>query len=102
MLCIEKRLDWEVEGVKVAMLYGYDCALEGWKYVEVLVGGVVPYGCALLKLYAGSMKNPFVGCLVAGHETGPRVDVGEDAGEDAVDPALLPTSYSARRHASEQ
>lgn len=52
----------------------------------------------MLKLYAGSMKNPFLDCLVAGHETGPRDDVGDEA----ADPALLPASYSARRQASEQ
>ncbi len=52
----------------------------------------------MLKLYAGSMKNPLVDFLVAGHEIGPRDDVGDEAAE----PALLPASYSARRQASEQ
>jgi hypothetical protein len=59
--------------------------------------GVVPYGLALLKLYAGSMKNPLLDCF-AGQEIGPRGEVGDEA----VDPALLLASYSARRQASEQ
>lgn len=57
----------------------------------------MPYGLALLKLYAGSMKNPL--CDLVGHDTGPRVEVGDEAGEPALD---VDTSYSARRHASEQ
>jgi hypothetical protein len=57
----------------------------------------VPYGCALLKLYAGSRQNPLFDCL-AGHDTEPR----EEVGEEAADPTLDATSYSARRQASEQ
>ncbi len=43
------------------------------------------------------MWKPLFDCL-AGHEMGPRRDVGEDAVELALDA----TSYSARRQASEQ
>jgi hypothetical protein len=50
----------------------------------------VPYGCALLKLYAGSRWNPFVADL-DGHERGPLDEVGDDAAEPALDEA---TSYS--------
>lgn len=57
----------------------------------------MPYGCALLKLYAGSMKKPFDGFFVD-QETGPRGDIGEEA----VEPGFDATSYSARRQASEQ
>jgi hypothetical protein len=53
VLCIEKRLDCELEGVKVGLATGDD--LDGWEKYEVLDEGVVPYGCALLKLYAGSI-----------------------------------------------
>jgi len=56
----------------------------------------VPYGWALLKLYAGSMKKPFD--RVAGQETVPRGDIGDEA----VEPALEACSYSAKRHPSEQ
>lgn len=58
----------------------------------------MPYGCALWKLYAGSMKKPLLGCLVADHDTGAREDVGDEAGE----PAVEAFSYSAKRQASEQ
>jgi len=50
----------------------------------------VPYGRALLKLYAGSRWNPFVADL-DGHERGPLCDVGDDAVDPAFDDA---TSYS--------
>jgi hypothetical protein len=58
----------------------------------------VPYGWALLKLYAGSRWKPLAADL-DGHERGPLDDAGEEAGEPAFDEA---TSYSARRQASEQ
>lgn len=61
--------------------------------------GVVPYGCALLKLYAGSMKKPLFDALVAGHESGPRRETGEEGAEPVFEAAF---SYSANRHASEQ
>ena len=51
----------------------------------------------MLKLYAGSMKNPFV-AFFAGHDTGPRGEVGDEA----VEPGFEAVSYSARRQASEQ
>jgi hypothetical protein len=52
-LCIEKRLDCELDGVNIAFeLGGDDCGLEIGKW-ELLGEGVLPYGCALLKLYAG-------------------------------------------------
>jgi hypothetical protein len=43
------------------------------------------------------MKKPLLDCLVTGH-AGLRVVVGEDA----VEPALDATSYSANLHVSEQ
>jgi hypothetical protein len=57
----------------------------------------VPYGCALLKLYAGSMKKPLDGFFVV-QETGPRREVGDEA----VEPGFDATSYSVSRQASEQ
>lgn len=54
MLCIEKRLDWELDGVKVSFAgaAGDVCglALGRKKFEERLGDGVVPYGCALAKL----------------------------------------------------
>jgi len=44
------------------------------------------------------MKKPLLGCLAADHDTGARGDVGDEAGE----PAVEAFSYSARRQASEQ
>lgn len=44
------------------------------------------------------MKKPFFECFVTGHETGLRGAVGDDAAE----PALDATSYSANLQASEQ
>lgn len=98
MLCIEKRLDWELEGVKVALeTVGDDCGLAEYENWEIRGDGVVPYGCALWKLYAGSMKKPLFDCL-AGHDIGARGEVGDEAGE----PAMEAFSYSAKRQASEQ
>ena len=57
-LCIEKRLDCELDGVRTGLVLkmtGDDCGLEGRYKWEVRGEGVVPYGRALLKLYAGSM-----------------------------------------------
>lgn len=50
-----------------------------------------------MKLYAGSIKKPLLG-LAVDHATGAR----EDVGDDAVEPTLDATSYSARRQDSEQ
>lgn len=100
MLCIEKRLDWELDGVKVALegkVTGEDCGLVEKLKCDVRGEGVVPYGCALLKLYAGSRKNPLLDCL-AGHETKARGSKGDEVGE----PAEEALSYSAKRQASEQ
>jgi hypothetical protein len=58
VLRIEKRLDCELDGVKTGLVLkvtGDDCGLERWGEWDVRRDGVVPYGCALLKLYAGSM-----------------------------------------------
>lgn len=77
---------------------GDDCGLGDGSKCEARGDGVVPYGRALLKLYAGSMKNPLFGFLVVGHEIGLRAELGDDAAELALDA----TSYSARRQASEQ
>jgi hypothetical protein len=59
-LCIEKRLDWELEGVKVGLVLARKETegawyLGSWNMSLAAREGVVPYGCALLKLYAGSM-----------------------------------------------
>jgi hypothetical protein len=97
---MEKRLDWEVEGVRLGLVLnttGDDWGLVGAEYFEDRGDGVVPYGWALEKLYAGSMKNALLAGL-EGHAAGPRGDVGEDAAE----PALDADSYSAKRQVSEQ
>jgi len=95
---MEKRLDWELDGVKVDLETGDDWGLAEKENWAVLGDGVEPYGCALWKLYAGSMKKPLFDCLVAGHETGARGERGDETGE----PDMEAFSYSARRQASEQ
>ncbi len=89
---MEKRLDCELEGVKVDFVTGDD--LEGWQK-DVVLEGVVPYGCALLKLYAGSMQKPFD----FEGQAAPWSDDGEDGAELSLEEAF---SYSAKRQASEQ
>lgn len=51
MLCMEKRLDWELEGVRT----GFVLYATGDDRGRGARAGVDPYGLALLKLYAGSI-----------------------------------------------
>lgn len=56
MLCIEKRLDCEVEGVRVGLVVvGEDSDGLKERVSNARGDGVVPYGFAVRKLYAGSM-----------------------------------------------
>lgn len=56
MLCIENRLDCELEGVRVGLvLAGEESDPVYWLKLDVRGEGVLPYGLAVRKLYAGSM-----------------------------------------------
>jgi len=57
---MENKLDCEVDGVNTGLelldVTGAEWGLvERWWRVGLRGEGVVPYGCALLKLYAGSI-----------------------------------------------
>lgn len=70
------KLDTELDGVRTgleAYVGGEDCGLVKLN-VEVRGDGVVPYGCALLKLYLGARQNALFDGLDTGHEVEARGD----------------------------